>query len=194
MRPTTSRGRTFRGNPGDANGPGTSDEADAKVYEKDNPPVRISDDQATGDGSEHGTDQTCDGDEAHGSDQFGLGKRSHYGESPTGTIMAPPQPCMMRHATNTWMLVDMPQRNDPSVKSPIAEANTRRVPNRSAIHALIGMKTASTDFMLSGATLRAAATVGTAVFKMSASMKKATATSTATAACWKRGTRGEQRD
>ena len=61
---------------------------------------------------------------------------------PTGTIMAPPQPCRMRHATSTWMLVDMPQRNDPNVKRPIAEANTRRVPNRSAIQPLIGMKTA----------------------------------------------------
>ena len=61
---------------------------------------------------------------------------------PTGTIMAPPQPCRMRQATSTWMLLDMPQRNDPSVKRPIADANTRRVPNRSAIQPLIGMKTA----------------------------------------------------
>jgi len=48
----------------------------------------------------------------------------------------------MRHATITWMLLDMPQRNDPSVKMPMAEANTRRVPNRSAIQPLIGMKIA----------------------------------------------------
>ena len=40
------------------------------------------------------------------------------------------------------MLLDMPHRNDPSVKMPIADANTRRVPNRSAIQPLIGMKTA----------------------------------------------------
>jgi hypothetical protein len=61
---------------------------------------------------------------------------------PTGTIIDPPQPCRMRQATITWMLLDMPQRNDPSVKMPMAEANTRRVPNRSAIQPLIGMKTA----------------------------------------------------
>ncbi len=61
---------------------------------------------------------------------------------PTGTIMAPPHPCRMRHATSKWMLFDIPQRKDPSVKSPIADANTRRVPNLSAIHPLIGMKTA----------------------------------------------------
>jgi hypothetical protein len=40
------------------------------------------------------------------------------------------------------MLLDMPQKNDPKVNSPIADANTRRVPNRSAIQPLIGMKTA----------------------------------------------------
>jgi hypothetical protein len=61
---------------------------------------------------------------------------------PTGTIMAPPQPCSTRHATSKWMLLDMPQKNDPKVNSPIADPNTRRVPNRSAIQPLIGMKTA----------------------------------------------------
>ena len=40
------------------------------------------------------------------------------------------------------MFVDNPHNNDPSVNSPIAEANTRRVPNRSAIQPLIGMNTA----------------------------------------------------
>ncbi len=61
---------------------------------------------------------------------------------PTGTIMAPPQPCRMRKATRTWMLLEMPQRNEPSVKMPMAEANTSRVPKRSAIQPLMGMKTA----------------------------------------------------
>ena len=61
---------------------------------------------------------------------------------PTGTIIAPPHPCRMRHATSTWMLRDVPQRSDPSVNSPIAAAKTRRVPKRSAIHPLMGMKTA----------------------------------------------------
>jgi hypothetical protein len=40
------------------------------------------------------------------------------------------------------MLVEIPQRKDPKVKRPIADANTRRVPNRSAIQPLMGMKTA----------------------------------------------------
>ena len=40
------------------------------------------------------------------------------------------------------MLLEIPHRNEPSVKIAIAEANTRRVPNLSAIQPLIGMKTA----------------------------------------------------
>jgi len=39
-------------------------------------------------------------------------------------------------------LLEIPHSNDPSVNNPIAEANTRRVPKRSAIHPLIGMNTA----------------------------------------------------
>ena len=61
---------------------------------------------------------------------------------PTGTIMAPPQPWRMRQATSRWMSLDMPQRNDPRVKMPMAAANTCRVPKRSAIQPLMGMKTA----------------------------------------------------
>ncbi len=36
-----------------------------------------------------------------------------------------------------------PQSSEPSVKIPMAEAKTRRVPKRSAIQPEIGMKTAS---------------------------------------------------
>ena len=61
---------------------------------------------------------------------------------PTGTMSAPPMPCRMRQATRTWMFVARPQKSEPSVKMPIAVAKTRRVPNRSAIHPLTGMKTA----------------------------------------------------
>src|SRR5271154_3415620 len=85
------------------------------------------------------------------------------------------------------MLLEMPQRKEPRVKMPMAEAKTRRVPKRSAIQPLMGVKTASergelarTAFMLSGATWRAKEMAGTAVLRMvvsSDSMKKATATS-----------------
>ena len=40
------------------------------------------------------------------------------------------------------MLLDIPQSNEPRVNRPMAEANTRRVPKRSAIQPLTGMKTA----------------------------------------------------
>src|SRR5580700_5444452 len=61
---------------------------------------------------------------------------------PTGTIMAPPQPCRMRQANRTWMLLETPQRNDHSVNRPMADADFRRVPHRSAIQPLMGMNTA----------------------------------------------------
>jgi len=61
---------------------------------------------------------------------------------PTGNIIAPPHPCSTRQATSQWMSLEMPHRNEPSVKMPIAEANTRRVPKRFAIQPLMGMNTA----------------------------------------------------
>ena len=61
---------------------------------------------------------------------------------PTGTIIAPPQPCRTRQNTSMWMLEETPHRKDPSVKSAIAPPKIRRVPKRSAIQLEIGMKTA----------------------------------------------------
>ena len=86
------------------------------------------------------------------------------------------------------MLLEMPQRNDPSVNRPIAEANTRRVPNRSAIQPLMGMKHGEAQRVAGQHRFHAerrdlesaAAMAGTAVFRIvvsSDSMKKATATS-----------------
>src|ERR1035441_3188360 len=57
-----------------------TDEADRKVHEKDDSPMKISDDQAAGDGSEHGTNQSWDSYEAHGADEFGLSERPYHGE------------------------------------------------------------------------------------------------------------------
>ncbi len=71
-----------------------------------------------------------------------LGKLRTSVRRPTGTIMAPPQPCRTRQATSRWMLLISPHSSEPSVKMPMAEANTRRVPKRSAIQPLTGMKTA----------------------------------------------------
>jgi hypothetical protein len=71
-----------------------------------------------------------------------LGKVRTIVSRPTGNISAPPIPWKIRHATSMWMLTDMPQSSDPSVKTPIAAENTRRVPNRLAVQPLTGMKTA----------------------------------------------------
>ena len=61
---------------------------------------------------------------------------------PTGVIIAPPMPCTTRAATSIGMLTASPQNSDPSVNRNTARVNTQRVPNRSAIQPLMGMKTA----------------------------------------------------
>ena len=71
-----------------------------------------------------------------------LGKVRTMVMRPTGTIMAPPMPWMTRQATSMSMSAARPHSSEPRVNSPIAEAKTRRVPKRSAIQPLIGMKTA----------------------------------------------------
>ncbi len=58
-----------------------TDQADGDVDEEDHPPVKVADDQAAGDGSEHGADQTGDGDEAHRADEFGFGEGPHEREA-----------------------------------------------------------------------------------------------------------------
>jgi hypothetical protein len=78
-----------------------ADEADGNVEEEDDAPVEVADDEASGDGAEHGSDQRGDGDEAHGADEFGFGEGADEVRRPTGTIMAPPQPCRMRQATSS---------------------------------------------------------------------------------------------
>ena len=71
-----------------------------------------------------------------------LGKVLTRVRRPTGTIIAPPAPCRMRHAIIRWRSLIRPHNSDPRVKTPIAAANTRRVPKRSATQPLMGMKTA----------------------------------------------------
>ena len=48
--------------------------------EKDEPPLEIADDQASGDGAKHGSDECRDGDEAHGAEEIGFGEGPHEGE------------------------------------------------------------------------------------------------------------------
>ena len=71
-----------------------------------------------------------------------LGKVRTMVSRPTGTIMAPPAPCRMRKATSRRTSFDSPHSTEPTVKMPMADANTRLVPKRSATQPLTGMNTA----------------------------------------------------
>ncbi len=59
---------------------------------------------------------------------------------PTGDIIAPPMPWIMREMTNSQRLFERPHRIEPSMNTPIAARNTVRAPKRSAIQPLKGMK------------------------------------------------------
>ena len=62
---------------------------------------------------------------------------------PTGTIKAPPIPCTTRIATSIGSDTLAAHPTDARVNTAIAAMKTRRVPNRSAIHPLTGMRTAT---------------------------------------------------
>jgi len=62
---------------------------------------------------------------------------------PTGVIIAPPMPWTMRASTNSWSECEAAQPIEPSTKTAIAARNTLRVPYRSAVQPLAGMKIAS---------------------------------------------------
>jgi len=71
-----------------------------------------------------------------------LGNVRMIASRPTGVIMAAPKPCRMRAATSMGTLTASPQSTEATVNNATANANTRRVPYRSAIQPLIGMPTA----------------------------------------------------
>ena len=62
---------------------------------------------------------------------------------PTGTISAPPTPCSTRVAVSVARSGASAQPAEARVKSVIAVAKTRRAPNRSAAHPLIGIRMAT---------------------------------------------------
>jgi hypothetical protein len=74
---------------------------------------------------------------------WALGNDRTRVKRPTGTIIAPPKPCKMRHATNVWISADRPHSNEPNVNIPTAAENTWRVPDRSANQPLTGTNTAT---------------------------------------------------
>ena len=58
-----------------------ADQADRDVYEEDQSPVKIRDDQAASDRTQHRADQPGNRDETHGADQFGLCEGAHHGQT-----------------------------------------------------------------------------------------------------------------
>jgi hypothetical protein len=62
---------------------------------------------------------------------------------PTGVIIAPPMPCRKRATTNSIRPDEIAQKMEPTTKTQMARRKMRLAPNLSAIHPLIGMKTAS---------------------------------------------------
>lgn len=61
---------------------------------------------------------------------------------PTGSSKAPPRPCTTRAATSCPTPTDKAHRTEPTTNSTMAEKNTRRVPNRSAIQPEAGISIA----------------------------------------------------
>jgi hypothetical protein len=61
---------------------------------------------------------------------------------PTGTIIAPPIPWMIRNSTKSGRLTANPQAIEPAMKMTRAARNTFFAPYRSAAQPLTGMNTA----------------------------------------------------
>ena len=61
-----------------------ANEADGDVEEEDEAPVEVVDDEAAGDGAEHGCHQCGDGDKAHGAKEVGFGEGADEGETADG--------------------------------------------------------------------------------------------------------------
>ena len=62
---------------------------------------------------------------------------------PTGVIIAPPMPWMIRAMTKWVTDCDSAQPIEPIMNTPMAMENTARAPNRSAVQPDAGMNTAS---------------------------------------------------
>src|SRR3990170_5751920 len=115
-----------------------------------------------------------------------LGTERKMTRRPTGTIMAPPMPWMMRNKMKSGSDWAKPQAAEPSVNTIMAARNTVRAPKRSATQPLSGMKTASdkryevsASLSASGSSWRSAAMAGRDVaitVESIVSMKSATAT------------------
>ena len=57
-----------------------TNQPDWEIHKKDQPPMKISDNQAAGDGAQHGTNQAGNRHETHGANEFRFGERPHDGQ------------------------------------------------------------------------------------------------------------------
>ena len=104
------------------------EEADRDVDEENHAPVEIGDDQSAEQRSEHRTDEPRNRDEAHGADQLGFRERAHQGEPAHGQHHG--AAAALQDAARDQH-VDVGReaaKKEPSVNTPMADANTRRVP------------------------------------------------------------------
>jgi hypothetical protein len=190
MSPTTSSGLTYslRDSPADADRPEEAGDSDRKIHKKYEPPVQVADDQAAGDRPEHRADQPGMATKLMARMSSDLSNVRTSVSRPTGTIMAPPQPCRMRQATRRWMSLGdaaeqraereeadrggkHPARAE-TIGHPAADRNEHREAQRVARQHRLHAERASTP--------SACDMTGTAVFRIvvsSDSMKNATATS-----------------
>src|ERR1700733_6460847 len=58
-----------------------TEDPDRYIHEEDQPPVKVSNDEPTGDGSQHGANQAWNSHKAHGPDELGFGKCTHQGQA-----------------------------------------------------------------------------------------------------------------
>jgi hypothetical protein len=72
-----------------------------------------------------------------------LAVRANTTRRPTGTIIAPPIPCMTRRTTSSAKLEESAHASEDSVKMAIAARNTGRAPHRCANQPPSGISTAS---------------------------------------------------
>ena len=119
-----------------------AEQADGDVDEENHAPMKVADDEAAGDGAEHGTDETGNRDETHGANQFRFGEGANEGQPADGDhhgAAAALQNAAGHQQVNAGG--DAAEQR-PEREEPMAEANTRRVPKRSATQPLMGMNTA----------------------------------------------------
>ncbi len=117
-------------------------QAERDIEKEDQPPVEVPDDQPAGQRTQHRSDERGDRHEGHRADQLRSREGPDHGEPAHGHHHRASHALQDSKRDQQARSVEIPQRIDPSVKIPIADENTRRVPNRSATQPLTGMKTA----------------------------------------------------